>query len=76
MHNHITSTPDVCYELPTIGDTVNEENRVVYLLASLHESYNVLVMTLEANAEVPPLAMVPFMKRLGVARCSLLRKGH
>ena len=76
MHDRIKSTTDVCNELSAIGDTVNEENRVVYLLASLHESYNVLVMTLEANAEVPPLAMVPFMKRLGVARCSLLRKGH
>ena len=40
------------------GKKINEEDRVVYLLASLPESYNVLVTALEASAEVPTLAVV------------------
>ena len=41
-----------------IGETISEEDRVVYLLASFPESYNVLVTALEASAEVPRLAVV------------------
>ena len=57
MQYHIKSMTQVCDELSAIGDPVNEENCVVYLLASLPQSYSVLVMALEANAEVPPLAL-------------------
>ena len=59
MQDHIKSMNEVCHELSAIGDPVNEEDSVVYLLASLP---NVLVTALEANAEVPPLAVV--MERL------------
>ena len=38
-----------------IGDNVSDEDRVVYLLASLPESYDMLVTALEANAEVPDM---------------------
>ena len=41
-----------------IGEAISEEDRVVYLLPSLPESYNVLVMALEASADVPTLAVV------------------
>ena len=49
---------EVCDQLSQIGEPVKEEDRVVYLLASLPECYNVLVTALEANAEVPTLAVV------------------
>ena len=37
---------------------VFDEDRVVHLLASLPDSYNVLVTALEANEEVPKMEMV------------------
>ena len=58
MQEHLKSMTEVCDKLSAIGEPVNEEDRVVYLLASLPESYNVLVTTLEANAEVPRLEVV------------------
>ena len=52
VQNHIKSMTEVCDELSVIGEPVNEEDHVVYLLVSLPESYNVLVTALEASAEV------------------------
>ena len=49
---------EICDELSVIGEAISEEDRVVYLLASLPESYNVLVTALEASAEVPRLTVV------------------
>ena len=41
------------------GDAVSDKDRVVYLLASLPESYNILVTTLEASSErVPKMKIV------------------
>lgn len=37
---------------------LTEEDKVVYLLASLPESFNVLVTALEANPEVPKMTVV------------------
>ena len=39
--------------LSVIGDPVSEEDHVVHLLASLPDSFNMLVTALEANADVP-----------------------
>jgi len=58
VQDHIKAMTEVCDELSVIGEPVKEEDRVVYLLASLPECYNVLVTALEANAEVPTLAVV------------------
>ena len=58
VQQHIKCMSEICDELSAIGETVGEEDRVVYLLASLPESYNVLVTALEANADVPSLAVV------------------
>ena len=58
VQGHIKSLTEVCDELSAIGEPVKEEDRVVYLLASLPECYNVLVTALEANSEVPTLAVV------------------
>ena len=41
-----------------IGDLLDEENQVVHQLASLPESYDMLVMALEASSEVPKLEIV------------------
>jgi len=49
---------EICDELSAIGENVSEEDRVVYLLASLPESYSTLVSALEASAKVPTLAVV------------------
>lgn len=58
MQDNLKSMTQVCNELSAIGEPVNDEHRVVNILASLPESYNILVTTLEANAEVPPLDVV------------------
>ena len=45
-------------ELSVIGDSLNVEDRVVHLLASLPESYDMLVTALEASQDVPKWALV------------------
>ena len=40
-------------ELAIVGDLIGEEDCVVYLLASLPDSFSTLVTALEANKEVP-----------------------
>ena len=44
--------------LSVVGDPIKEEDRVVFLLASLPESYDILVTALEANSEVPQMEVV------------------
>ena len=44
--------------LAVIGDPVSEEDCVVHLLASLPESFNMLVTALEASSEVPKMETV------------------
>ena len=44
--------------LAVIGNPVTEEDRVVHLLASLPDSFNILVTALEANPEVPKMENV------------------
>ncbi len=46
---------EVFHELSVIGDPVTDEDQVVYLLASLPESFNVLAT---ANSEVPEMDLV------------------
>lgn len=58
MQDHLKSMTEVCDELSAIDEPISEEVRVVYLLASLQESFNVLVTSLEASVTVPPLATV------------------
>ena len=55
---HIKSMMELWGGLAAIGEPVKEEDQVVYLLASLPESYSVLVTALEASADVPSLAVV------------------
>lgn len=50
---HIKVMTELLDALSVAGETVSEEDQVVYLLASLPESYSVLVTVLESNEDVP-----------------------
>ena len=54
INDHIKTMTEIFEELAVIGDTVSEEDRVVHLLASLPESFDVLVTALEAQSENVP----------------------
>ena len=53
MSQHIKALTEIFDELSVIGDIVSEEDKVVYLLASLPDSYNMLVTSLEVQETVP-----------------------
>ena len=54
VHQHIKTMTEVFAALAVIGDPVTEEDQVVYLLASLPASYDMLVTALEAQSETVP----------------------
>ena len=54
VNEHIKVMSEIFEELAVIGDAISEEDRVVHLLASLPDSYNVLVTALEAQSENVP----------------------
>ena len=58
MQKHVKMLTEIIDELSVIGDPLEEENQVIHLLASLRESYDMLVMALEASPEVPKLEIV------------------
>lgn len=58
VQDHIKTMTEIFNELNVIGDTMSEEDRVVHLLASLPESYNMLATALEANSDVPKMEFV------------------
>ena len=55
---HIKAMTELFDWLSVAGETVSEEDQVVYLLASLPDDYNVLMTALEANEDVPKLEVV------------------
>lgn len=56
--DHIKAMTEVFNGLSVIGDPVSDEYRVVFLLASLPDSFSMLVTALEANTEVPKMEVV------------------
>ena len=50
---HLKSFTELFEELAVIGDAIEEEDRVINLLASLPDSYSILVTALEALDKVP-----------------------
>ena len=59
MQKHVKMLTKIFYELSIIGDSLEEENQVARLLvSSLPESYDMLVLALEASTEVPKLEIV------------------
>ena len=58
VQDHLKAMLEIFDSLAVIGYPVEEEDRVVHILTSLPESYNMLVTALEACPEVPKLEMV------------------
>ena len=58
IQSHIKQMLEIFDELSIIGDPMEEEDRVVHVLASLPEPFEMLVTALEANEEVPKLEIV------------------
>ena len=58
VHEHIKKYVEIFSELAVLGDAVEEEDRVIYLLASLPDAYNTLVTALEAQEQVPSWEVV------------------
>ena len=58
MQKHVKVLTEIFDELSIIGDPLDKENQVVHLLASLPESYDMLVTALEACPDVPKLEVV------------------
>ncbi len=58
IQKHIKEMTEIFDGLAVIDDPITEEDRVVHLLASLPESYDILVTALEANVEVPKMETV------------------
>ena len=58
MSNHIKAMTEIFNELAVIGAAMEDEDKVVTLLASLPEAYNMLVTALEASTEVPHMKVV------------------
>ena len=54
VHQHVKTMTEVFEALAVIGDAVSEEDRVVHLLASLPDSYDMLVTAFEAQSETVP----------------------
>lgn len=57
-HDHIKKMTEIFDGLSAIGDNIDEEDRVVHLLASLPDSYNMLVTAFQANIDIPKMEMV------------------
>ncbi|KAJ8030725.1 hypothetical protein HOLleu_27212 [Holothuria leucospilota] len=58
VQTHIKKMVEIFDGLSVNGDPITEEDRVVHLLASLPDSYNMLVTALAANPEVPKMEVV------------------
>ena len=58
IQTHIKKMTEIFDELAVVGDPLDDENKVVHLLASLPRSYDMLVTALEAGLEVPKIDVV------------------
>ena len=58
VQDHLKTMTEIFDELNVIGYPVEEEDRVVQMLASLPESYGMIKTAFEASPEVPKLAVL------------------
>ena len=58
VQDHVKEMTEVFNDLTIIGAPLDDEDKVVHLLASLPESYDTLVTALEANEKVPTMEVV------------------
>eukprot|EP00795_Rhopilema_esculentum_P003204 gene3204-1519_t len=56
--NSADAMTEIFDELSIVGDPIEEKDRVVHLLASLPESFDILVTALEASKDVPKMETV------------------
>ena len=58
VQEHTKAMTGSVWFLAVVGDPVSEENRVVHLLASFPDSFDMLVTALETNETVPKMETV------------------
>ena len=58
VKEHVKAMTEIFNELAVIGAPMEDEDKVVTLLASLPESFDMLVTALEANTDVPEMEVV------------------
>ena len=58
VQEHIKTMMELFSELPIIGDAIEKEDQVVYLPATLPDSFSTLVTALEVSEEVPKMETV------------------
>ena len=58
MQDHVKTMTELFNELAIVGGAIEDEDQVVYLLASLPDSFNTLVTALEASEAVPQMEVV------------------
>ena len=58
VKQHIREMTETFNELSVMGVAMDDEDRVIQLLASLQDSYSTIVTALEANEKVPSLEVV------------------
>ena len=58
VQGYIKAMVKLFNELAIVGDVIQNEDCVIYLLASLPDSFIVLVTALKANEEVPKIKIV------------------
>ena len=58
VQRHIREMTEIFNALSAMDTPMSEEDRVICLLASQPDSFNVLITTLEASVEVPRMAVV------------------
>ena len=58
VQEHVKNMMEIFNELAITGDNISDEDRVVHMLASLPESFDVLVTALKANSTVPEMETI------------------
>lgn len=58
VQEHVKIMTELFSELAIVGDAIEEDDQVVYLLATLPDSFNTLVTALEVSEEVPKMETV------------------
>ena len=55
VQDHVKTMLETFNKLSIVGDAITDEDRVVYILASLPGTFNTLVTALESNPTVPKM---------------------
>jgi len=58
MNNHIKNMTEIFDKLSVMGESLQEEDKVIHILSSLPKSFNVLVTAIVAQEKVPKLEFI------------------